>query len=214
MFEKLEELQQRYAELTSMMSDPAIASDPTQYRAIAKEHGQLEELVRASERHHDVLVEIDEAKELIDEAADEEFAALAREELSALETERDELVQSIKMMLIPRDPLDDKNIYLEIRAGTGGDEAAIFAGDMLRMYTRYASARGWRMTITDSSDGDHGGYKEVVALIEGDDVYSRLKYESGTHRVQRVPATESQGRIHTSAVTLSLIHISEPTRPY
>ncbi len=205
MFEQLDRVRERYAELESMLMDPEITSDINQLRKVSKEHAQLGELVGAYARYEAVLVEITEAEELMRASDDDEMRELAREELAGLTDERDALTDRMRTLLIPRDPLDEKDIYLEIRAGTRGDEAALFAGDLLRMYQRYAGNRGWRVSITSDTPTPYGGFREVVAKIEGDDVYSRLKFESGTHRVQRVPQTESKGRIHTSAATVAVI---------
>ncbi len=205
MFEQLDRVRERYAELASMLMDPEITSDINQLRKVSKEHAQLGELVGAYARYEAVLVEITEAEELMRASDDDEMRELAREELAGLTDERDALTDRMRTLLIPRDPLDEKDIYLEIRAGTGGDEAALFAADLLRMYQRYAGNRGWRVSITSDTPTPYGGFREVVAKIEGDDVYSRLKFESGTHRVQRVPQTESKGRIHTSAATVAVI---------
>ena len=205
MFEQLDRVRERYAELESMLMDPEITSDISQLRKVSKEHAHLGELVGAYARYEAVLVEITEAEELMRASDDDEMRELAREELAGLTDERDALTDRMRALLIPRDPLDEKDIYLEIRAGTGGDEAALFAADLLRMYQRYAGNRGWRVSITSDTPTPHGGFREVVAKIEGDDVFSRLKFESGTHRVQRVPQTESKGRIHTSAATVAVI---------
>ncbi len=208
MFAKLDEVQGRYRELNSMLADPSIASDPQRYQKLAKEHAHLQEIVDAYKRFREVEEEIAGNKSLLGEG-DEELEALARAEIETLDAERDQLEERIKRLLIPKDPLDEKNILLEIRAGTGGDEAALFVGDLFRMYDRYAANRGWKVDVVEASETDTGGFKEIIALIEGDDVYSHLKYEAGTHRVQRVPATESQGRIHTSAVTVAILPEAE-----
>ena len=204
MFERLDEIRARYDELGSQLGDPVIAADPRQYQQVAKEHGRLQALVEAYDRLQQVNDQVTENKELSRDD-DEDIRQMAREEVSRLEVEQEELAARIRELLIPPDPLDEKNIFLEIRAGTGGDEAALFAADLFRMYTRYAENKGWRVEITSVNETDHGGYKEVVAQILGDDVFSHLKYERGTHRVQRVPQTESQGRIHTSACTVAIL---------
>lgn len=188
-----------------MLADPTLTQDPNQLRKIAKEHGQLQEVVSTYGRYTQCKEELDGSKSILAEESDEELRQMAREEIQLLESELTSLEETLQRLLLPKDPLDEKNIYLEIRAGTGGDEAALFAGDLFRMYSRYADKNGWRMELISTNDSDRGGYKEVIARIDGDDVYSRLKYESGTHRVQRIPTTESQGRIHTSAVTVAII---------
>ena len=204
MFEKLDEVQAKYDELGSQLADPAIAANPREYQKIAREHGRLQEIVESWGRYKTAVEEIEE-NEVLSRDDDDEIRSMAKEELARLVAERDALEERIKTLLVPPDPLDDKNIFLEIRAGTGGDEAALFASDLFRMYSRYAEERGWRVEIVSANETDMGGYKEVVAEIAGGEVYSRLKFESGTHRVQRVPATESQGRIHTSAVTVAVL---------
>jgi peptide chain release factor 1 len=205
MIEKLREVKARYDELTSMMGDPAIAGDPKQLTQISREHARLEGLVKLIDRHDAASAELAEGKRIMFEEDDEELRQMAREEIAALEAELLELHDKIQIELLPQDPLDAKDVYLEIRAGTGGDEAALFVGDMFRMYVRYAATQGWRVELISESESERGGYKEVIARIEGELVYSRLKHEAGTHRVQRVPATESQGRIHTSAITIAVL---------
>lgn len=204
MFEKLDEVQAKYEELGSQLGDPAIAANPKEYQRVAKEHGRLHEIVESWDRYKEVEEQIEE-NSLLARDEDDEIRQMARDELERLEGERDELEARIRVLLVPPDPLDEKNIFLEIRAGTGGEEAALFAADLFRMYSRYAEAMGWRVDIVSASETDRGGFKEIIAEIDGEDVYSRLKYESGTHRVQRVPTTESQGRIHTSAVTVAIL---------
>jgi peptide chain release factor 1 len=204
MFEKLQEVQARYHELNSQLADPSVTSDPDAYQRLAKEHARLRKLVESYERFRAIDDEIAETRAMLDDD-EEAIREMARDELAELSAEREALEGAIKEMLIPRDPLDEKNVILEVRAGTGGEEAALFAADLLRMYERYAQSRGWRVDLVDFNPTDHGGFREVIALIDGDDVYSRLKYEAGVHRVQRVPQTESQGRIHTSAVTVAVL---------
>ena len=205
MFDKLEAVQLRHQELTSMLSDPGLTQDPKELQRIAREHGQLQEVVDHFSRYKAAKDELTQSKQLLTESQDDELRELAREEVSSLEQEIEALTQRLQLLLLPKDPLDGKDIFLEIRAGTGGEEAALFAADMFRMYSRYASLRGWRVQIVSESESERGGYREIIAKIEGDDVYSRLKYEAGTHRVQRVPETESQGRIHTSAITVAIL---------
>lgn len=208
MFDKLQEVEERYHALNSQLADPSITSDPGQFRKLAKEHAHLQELVTAYTRYREVGEELDENKRML--ADDEEaIRQMAKEEIESLQVEREVLAETMKRLLLPKDPLDEKNTFLEIRAGTGGDEAALFAADLFRMYYRYAERKGWRVEVISASETDKNGYKEVIALVEGDDVYSRLKYEAGVHRVQRVPDTESQGRIHTSAVTVAVLPEAE-----
>lgn len=184
------------------MSSPDITKDIKKMTALSKEQSSMELIYKAATKYIKTIHSIEENRELL---GDDELGDLAKEELKELEHLKDELEEEIKVLLIPKDPNDDKNIYLEIRAGAGGDEAAIFAGDLFRAYIRYADLKGWKTEITTSSESDHHGFKEVIVLIKGEGVYSRLKYESGTHRVQRVPQTETQGRIHTSAVTVAVL---------
>ena len=205
MYQKLEEVEARYQELNSMLADPVLTSDPEQLRKISQEHSQLEEVVQTFQKFKFAQEQLDMSKMMLGNEDDPELKELAKEEISDLEGQLEALELELQKLLIPRDPLDDKNLYIEVRAAAGGDEASIFAADLMRMYTRYAEGRGWRVQLTDENSTDQGGYKQVVALIEGHGAYSRLKYEAGTHRVQRVPVTESQGRIHTSTVTVAVI---------
>ncbi len=204
MFAKLDDIKARYKELESRLSNPDVIKDQKTYRQLAKEHSDLGEIVRTYNRYLRVQEEIEENRQMLNDA-DPEIRQLAKDELESLEKESEELEQRLKVLLLPKDPNDEKNILLEIRAGTGGDEAALFAADLFRMYSRYAEKKGWKVEIMSAHETGIGGYKEVIALISGDKVYSRLKYESGTHRVQRVPETETQGRIHTSAVTVAVL---------
>ena len=203
-FDKLDEVKQRYDEITSQLSDPEIASDPKQFATLAKEHSHLQEVVNTYTSYTQAQNELEENKALFQDD-DAEIREMAKEEVSDLEVKIVALEIALKSLLIPKDPLDDKNIFLEIRAGTGGDEAALFGADLYSMYRRYAESRGWKIGIVSINETDQKGIKEVVALIEGKDVYSSLKYEAGTHRVQRVPETETQGRVHTSAVTVAVL---------
>ena len=208
MFDKLESVEKRYEELASQLADPAIISRQSEFRKLAKEHSDLGELVDAYRKHVKVSAELDENKALLEEK-DPELRAMAREEAARLTVEKDALTEQLKLLLLPKDPNDDKNILLEVRGGTGGEEAALFAADLWRMYSRYAERRRWKVEILSSSESGAGGLKEIVASISGDKVYSALKYESGVHRVQRVPATEAQGRIHTSAATVAVMPEAE-----
>ncbi|MBA2664647.1 MAG: peptide chain release factor 1 [Bradymonadaceae bacterium] len=204
MFDKLQEVEQRYHELNSQLADPQVAADQATFRRIAKEHAHIQALVTAYSRYREVREQIEDNRQMLADK-DEAIRQMAKAELEELDVEQEQLEAQMKRLLLPKDPLDEKNIYLEIRAGTGGDEAALFVVDLFRMYSRYAERRGWRVEVSRLSETDRGGYKEIIALIEGDDVYSRLKYEAGVHRVQRVPDTESQGRLHTSAVTVAIL---------
>ncbi|HNY97117.1 MAG TPA: peptide chain release factor 1 [Smithellaceae bacterium] len=206
---KLRDIELRYRELEGLLSDPQVVSKQGLYQKYAKEHADLTELVDAIRSYEKVKTSLAQNQELLAES-DEELKALAKEEMPQLQEQLAALEEKIKVLLLPKDPNDDKNVFLEIRAGTGGDEAGLFAGDLFRMYARYAESQGWKVEIVSSSPaGGMGGFKEIIAQIEGRGAYSRLKYESGTHRVQRVPVTEAQGRIHTSAVTVAIMPEAE-----
>ncbi len=205
MLEQLEAIRERYEEVSQQMTMPEIVSDMTKFTRLSKEYKDLEKIVTQLKVYKNILSNIEGAKDIIANEKDEDMRDLAKEELDELLPKRDELEAILKEMLIPKDPNDSKNVILEIRAGTGGDEASIFAGDLFRMYQRFIEKQGWRMTLLDHNEGTAGGYKEIVVQVEGDDVYGKLKYESGVHRVQRVPATESQGRVHTSAATVAAL---------
>ncbi|MRJ02548.1 MAG: peptide chain release factor 1 [Epsilonproteobacteria bacterium] len=200
--EKLKPFIERYEEINRLLSSPDITNNIQKMTELSKEQSDLEPLVQKAREYYEVDEAIEESKALID---DEELGELAKEELRELEPRKERLEEEIKLLLIPKDPNDEKDIYLEIRAGTGGEEAALFAADLFRTYTRYAEKKRWKVEIVSSSESDTGGYKEIIARIQGEGVYSRLKYEAGTHRVQRIPQTESQGRIHTSAVTVAIM---------
>ncbi|WP_028841473.1 peptide chain release factor 1 [Thermodesulfobacterium hveragerdense] len=202
---KLETIEKKFEDLATKLSDPEIISDPSAYAKLAKEHSELTEIVSAFKEYKKVLKEIEENKVIIEEETDEELVDLAKEELKILEKRLEELEKLLPILLLPKDPNDEKNVILEIRAGAGGEEAALFAADLLRMYQRYAERTGWKFEVLDANETGLGGFKEVVAKIEGKGAYSRLKYESGVHRVQRVPVTESSGRIHTSTVTVAVL---------
>lgn len=207
---KLASLEKRYEEVSALLGQPDIISNRAEFTKLAKEHSDLNELVDAWRAYQVNREEQVGAAEMVKEAGDDaEMKALAAEELDALGQRQAELEQSIKVLLLPKDPNDAKNILLEIRAGTGGDEAALFGGDLYRMYSRFAERCGWKAEVMSSSEGSAGGFKEIIVLIEGKDVYSKLKYESGVHRVQRVPATESQGRVHTSAASVVVLPEAE-----
>ena len=198
----------RARDLEAQMSDPELARQPGQIKAVAKELGQLRPVVETGERYRAVLSELADARAMLEED-DADLAELARGEVESLEAERVTLEEQLTELLMPRDPNDDKNALLEIRAGTGGDEAALFAGDLFRMYSRYADSLNWKVEPLSSSESSSGGFKEVIAMISGDAVFSKLKFERGVHRVQRVPTTESQGRIHTSTVTVAVMPEAE-----
>jgi peptide chain release factor 1 len=206
MFDKFDNLGDRLADLEGRMADPSLVSDQAQYQKIVREHAHLSKINTLVTEYRKVQEDIAENKALLhDEEEDQELKELARAELEELGARLTELDKEIKIILLPQDPNDEKNIFLEIRAGTGGDEAALFAGDLFRMYSRFAESMNWRVEVMNSSPLGIGGFKEIVALIRGEKVYSKLKYESGVHRVQRVPETETQGRIHTSAVTVAIL---------
>jgi peptide chain release factor 1 len=200
--EKLDAVVRRHDEIEQLMCDSTIVTDPTRVAQLGRERSQLVPIVEAFREWRDVGKRIKDDREVLD---DPELGDLAREELLQLERQLTDLEQKIRVLLLPRDPNDEKNTILEIRAGTGGEEAALFAADLFRMYARYAERRGWRVEVLSASDASAGGYKEVIALVTGDKVFSRLKLEGGVHRVQRVPATEAQGRIHTSAATVAVL---------
>ena len=205
MIEKLNALEKKYEELNIVLSDPAVIADQETYKKHAKTHRELHEIVEKFTEYKDIMHEIEETKALIQAENDPEMRKLADEEIAMLETREDDCRKELQLLLMPKDPNDDKNVLLEIRAGTGGNEATLFAADLFRMYSRFAERVGWRVELVDSHQSEVGGFKEIIALIEGDRVYSKLKYESGVHRVQRVPDTEASGRIHTSAVTVAVL---------
>ncbi len=202
---KLEALEERYEQITADLGKPEVASDPAVYQKAAKARSELEPVVNKYRELKSILNQLSGAREMIKEGEDEELKALAREELEQLETEKARLTLEVKLLLLPKDPNDERNVIVEIRAGTGGDEAALFAQEIYRMYSRYAEKKGWRVEVINANPTGIGGLKEIVAVIEGKGAYSRLKYESGVHRVQRVPLTEASGRIHTSAITVAVL---------
>ncbi|MCE9624626.1 MAG: peptide chain release factor 1 [Deltaproteobacteria bacterium] len=204
MFKQLQDVVGHYHDLARQLSEPGVTDDSKRFQKLAKEHAGLRELVEAYEKYLKVKGDLDGNKELLGDA-DEGMRQMAKEEIPRLEKEVAELEEQLKFLLLPKDPNDDKNIFLEIRAGTGGDEAALFVADLFRMYSRYAESRGWRVELMDTNATGIGGYKEVIVLITGEKVYSDLKYEGGVHRVQRVPQTEQQGRVHTSTVTVAVL---------
>ena len=207
--DKLRDIEIRYRELEGQLSDPQVVSKQGMYQKFAKEHADLTQLVETIRQYEKIKARIDENTGLLQEN-DEELQEMIKEEMPQLQQEKIELEETIRILLLPKDPNDDKNVFLEIRAGTGGDEAGLFVGDLFRMYARYAESQGWRVEVVSSSpSGGVGGFKEIIAQIDGKGAYSRLKYESGVHRVQRVPVTEAQGRIHTSAVTVAIMPEAE-----
>ncbi|WP_026997884.1 peptide chain release factor 1 [Flectobacillus major] len=205
MIEQLEAIRERFEEVAQQITQPEIVSDMKKFKTISKEYKDLEKIVNQYKEYQNVLSNIDSAKEVIATEKDEDFRDMAKAELDELLPKKEEIEQLLKEMLIPKDPNDSKNIILEIRAGTGGDEAGIFAGDLFRMYQRFCTLQGWQFQVMDFTEASSGGYKEIVASVQGEDVYGKMKFESGVHRVQRVPATESQGRIHTSAATVAVL---------
>jgi len=201
---KLDNLAQRFEEITALLAEPEVQNDQNRFRALSREYAQLDPVIACFRDYQSALDDIAYAEELAKDS-DPDVRALAKEESASASEKREALTERLQILLLPKDPNDERNIFLEVRAGTGGAEAALFAGDLLRMYMRYAESKGWKPEIVSESEGEMGGYKEVVVRISGQDVYSRLKFESGTHRVQRVPETEAQGRIHTSACTVAIL---------
>ena len=206
--DRLRQVAGRYEEVGLLLSEQGVFTDQDRYRELSTEYSQLEPLVRCWSRWQRVRTSMDEARQMLREP-DRDLRAMAEEELRSGEDKLESLEREIQLLLLPTDPHDDKNIFLELRAGTGGDEAALFAGDLFRMYQKYAEGRGWPLDILSHSLGEHGGYKEIIVRVAGQGAYSRFKFESGTHRVQRVPETESQGRIHTSACTVAILPEAE-----
>lgn len=209
MFSKLDDIIKKYEDLTQESSNPSVYSDSGRFRKISKELSNLKPIVEKYQEYKEVLKSLDEAKSIIKESNDKELVELAEMELDESRVKIGILAEELKFLLLPKDPYDDKNIFLEIRAGTGGDEASLFAADMLRMYSRYAENRGWKIEIVDFNETGVGGYKEIIILVKGQGAYSRLKFEAGGHRVQRIPTTESGGRIHTSACTVAVLPEAE-----
>lgn len=207
---RLDGIESRFEEVSTLITDPNVISDMKRYVRLTKEYKDLERLVNATRRYRTIVANIEEARQVLDTESDEELREIAKEELDEAQSLLPGLEEEIKLLLIPADPEDGKNAILEIRGGTGGDEAAIFAGDLAKMYMKYCETKGWNVAITSASEGAAGGYKEIVMSVTGDNVYGTLKYESGVHRVQRVPATETQGRVHTSAATVAVLPEAEP----
>jgi peptide chain release factor 1 len=209
MLDKLEALKLRYQDLEMQLGDPQVVNDLSRYKRIGKEYRDLEPIVEAYEKYKSILSNLKFSKQLLESEKDPDMREMAKEEIDLLQSQVEPIEHEIRQLLIPKDPGDEKNAILEIRAGTGGDEASIFAGDLLKMYKRYCEEKGWKTEIMTENSGSSGGYKEVIMEVEGDGVYGILKYESGVHRVQRVPATESQGRVHTSAATVAVLAEAE-----
>jgi len=209
LIDKLDAIEQRHAEIMEKLSDPAVLADPAQYQRFAKAHAELNPVVEGHHRLKKLLRELEDARSLLRETIDPEMGELAAAELAALEQQREGLEASLQLLLLPKDPADERNIILEIRAGTGGEEAGLFAAELLRMYTRYAETQRWRVEVLSGNTTGIGGVREAILSLEGRGAYSRLKYESGVHRVQRVPATEASGRIHTSTVTVAVLPEAE-----
>jgi len=205
MLDKLEAINQRFLDIEQQINNPEVMADMKAYIKLSKDYKELQPIVAAYKEYESVVKNIESAKEILYQEKDEEFRAMAKEELSQLTEMRDKMEEDIRLMLIPSDPQDGKNAVVEIRAGTGGDEASIFAGDLYRMYTRFCENKGWKIELVDFTDGTAGGYKEIIINISGENVYGLMKYESGVHRVQRVPQTETQGRIHTSAASVVVL---------
>jgi len=205
MIDKLNALEKKFDELSALLADPSVIASPATYQKHAKAYRDLEEIVEKFREYKDITRRIEETRTLLNSEVDAEMRVLVEEEIAHLEEKAQGASESLRMLLTPKDPNDDKNVLLEIRAGTGGQEASLFAAELFRMYSRHAERLGWRVEIMEEHPSEVGGYKEIIAMIEGDRVYSRLKYESGTHRVQRVPATEASGRVHTSAATVAVL---------
>lgn len=214
MFSQLENIKGKYIEVGKTLSDPTTMSDMKRFTQLNKEYRELEKIVKVYDEYRIVLANIDNNKQIIATEADEEFRDMAKNDLAALEPEKERLEGELKTLLVPKEPEDERNVLLEIRAGTGGDEASIFVGDLTRMYTRYCETLGWQVAIASSSDGSAGGFKEIVMEITGENVYGKLKFESGVHRVQRIPETEAKGRVHTSAVTVAVLPEADEVEVY
>jgi peptide chain release factor 1 len=201
---KLESVRERFEEIAGLLADPDVIGDQNKFRDLSKEYARVEPVVQSFQKYEGILGDIAAAEEMANDS-DEDVREMGQEELAGLEEQREALLVDLQKALIPPDPYDESNVYLEIRAGTGGDEAAIFAGDLFRMYSKYAETMRWQIEILAAREGEHGGYKEIISRVTGNSIYAKLKFESGAHRVQRVPATESQGRIHTSACTVAVL---------
>ena len=209
LLERLEGIEGRFEEISTLITDPSVIADMKRYVRLTKEYKDLEKLVKSTRRYRELIANADEARAMMASESDPELRQMARDQLDEAQSEMPRLEEDIKLQLIPADPEDSKNAILEIRGGTGGDEAAIFAGDLCKMYMKYCESKGWNVAVTSASEGAAGGYKEIVLSVTGEGVYGILKYESGVHRVQRVPATETQGRVHTSAATVAVLPEAE-----
>jgi peptide chain release factor 1 len=205
MLDKLEAINVKFEDLTKQMNDPSAMNDMKRFIRLSKDYKELQPIIEAYGRYRNILSNIDHARDIVYNEKDEEFRSMAKEELNTLTAEKDMLEEQIRLMLVPADPQDGKNAVVEIRAGTGGDEASLFAGDLYRMYSRYCEARRWKIDLVDFTEGTMGGFKEIIFNVTGDGAYGQMKYESGVHRVQRVPQTETQGRVHTSAATVAVL---------
>lgn len=210
LLERLDGIDAKFEEVGTLITDPAVIADMKRYVRLTKEYKDLEKLVGVTNRYRRALSDAEDARTVLETESDEELRAMAREELDEAQSALPALEEEIKILLLPADPEDSKNAILEIRGGTGGDEAALFAGDLFKMYTKYCESKGWTLAVSSMSEGAAGGFKEIVASVTGDNVYGTLKYESGVHRVQRVPVTETQGRVHTSAATVAVLPEAEP----
>ena len=209
MLDLLNQIEEKYKELTTLLSDPAVISDRNRYKKVAKEHNELSEIVSFSSEYKKLLRSIEEDEKIRKESKDEELVEMAKVELEELYPKKQEMEEKLKLLLLPKDPKDNRNTIVEIRAGTGGEEAALFAADLYRMYAKFAEKKGWRVEVMNSNPTGMGGFKEIIFLVEGENAYGTLKYESGVHRVQRVPVTEASGRIHTSAASVAVLPEAE-----
>lgn len=209
LLERLDGLQHKFDEISVLITDPAVIADMNRYVKLNKDYSELSKIIEAKNEYQTALANLKEAKDILANESDAEMREIARTEVEILEPKIAEMEENIKLLLIPADPEDSKNVVMEIRGGTGGDEAAIFAGDLFKMYSRYCESKSWKVEVTDFSEGTIGGYKEIIFTVTGQDVYGTLKYESGVHRVQRVPETETQGRVHTSAATVAVLPEAE-----
>lgn len=214
MFSQLENIKGKFIEVGKTLSDPATMSDMKRFTQLNKEYRELEKIVKVYDEYRNVLGNIETNKQIIATESDEEFRDLAKNDLAALETQKETIEEELKTLLVPKEPEDERDVLLEIRAGTGGDEASIFAGDLARMYQRYCETLGWQVVIANANEGSVGGYKEIVLEVKGENVYGKLKFESGVHRVQRIPETEAKGRVHTSAVTVAVLPEADEVEVY
>ncbi|RYG71710.1 peptide chain release factor 1 [Lentibacillus lipolyticus] len=209
MLDRLQTLEDRYYKLNELLSDPEIINDSKKLREYSKEQSDLEEVVQAYSQYKDVTQQLDDAKEMLEEESDEEMKDMAKSEIEQLTADKENLEERLRLLLLPKDPNDDKNVFMEVRGAAGGDEAALFAGDLYRMYAKYAENHGWKIDVVEAHSTGVGGYKEIIFMVNGTGAYSKLKYENGAHRVQRVPETESGGRIHTSTATVAVLPEAE-----